>query len=188
MKRERSKHRALCLWLLQWPLQRLRLARPELKRRELILYSPQRGCLRVVASGKRGIPMGMPLAEAMALASAHFEQHDPAADRAALLQLAAWCEQFSPIVGIEPPDNLALDITGLGPLFGGEQSLAQQVLRAIQQQGFVGQLGIADTIGMLGQSHTAAKNSRLSYHPENQPLRWLICPLPRYDCRNKPTF
>ena len=91
--------------------------------------------------------MGMPLAEAMALANAHFEQHDPGADRAALLQLAAWCEQFSPIVGIEPPDDLALDITGLGPLFGGEQSLAQQVLRAIQQQGAAGQLGIADTIG-----------------------------------------
>lgn len=43
----------------------------------------------------------MPLAEATALAPAHFEQHQPEADRAALEALAGWCEQFSPIVGIE---------------------------------------------------------------------------------------
>ena len=63
------------------------------------------------------------------------------------MQLAAWCEQFSPIVGLEDTDNLAFDITGLGPLFGGEQSLLEQVVRATQQQGFDWQLGIADTLG-----------------------------------------
>jgi protein ImuB len=122
--------------------------RPELKRRELILYAPDRGCLRVVTTSKRGIAIGMPLAEAMALApSTHFEQHDPGADRAALLELAAWCEQFSPVVGIEPPDNLCLDVTGLGSLFGGEESLAQQIARTFQRRGYEARLAIADTLG-----------------------------------------
>ncbi len=92
----------MCVWLPQWPLQRLRSAQPELKRCELVLYAPERGCFRVVAcSGKYGVRMGMPLAEATALAPAHFQQHDPQADQQALAHLAAWCEQFSPIVGIQ---------------------------------------------------------------------------------------
>src|SRR5215475_3591706 len=101
MKQARSKNRALCLWLPNWPIQRLRLAKPELRRRELILYAPHRGCLRVVASSKPNIPLGISLTEATVLTIAHFEQHDAAADQAALSLLAAWCEQFSPIVGIE---------------------------------------------------------------------------------------
>ena len=92
--------------------------------------------------------MGMPLAEATALApAAHFELHDPAADEAALGQLAGLCEQFSPLVGIHPPDTLCLDVTGLGPLFGGEESLAQQVARAFHQWGFLVQVAMADTLG-----------------------------------------
>jgi protein ImuB len=101
----------------------------------------------------------MPLAEATALApTAHFELHDPAADRAMLGQLANLCEQFSPIVGIAPPvsaphdtlgqpDVLCLEVTGLGPLFGSEESLAQQVVRAFRQWGFIVQAAIADTLG-----------------------------------------
>jgi protein ImuB len=148
MKRERSKNRTLCVWLPQWPLQRVRINRPELKRREVVLYAQARGALRVVAcSGRQAIAVGMPLAEATALAAAHFELHDPAADQAALGQLANLCEQFSPMVGIQQPDMLCLDVTGLGPLFGDEESLAQQVVRAFHQWGFVVQVAIADTLG-----------------------------------------
>ena len=89
----------------------------------------------------------MPLAEATALAGAHIEEHDPSADRATLAQLAAWCEQFSPIVGLEEPDNLLLDVTGLGPLFGGEHILAEQIVRAFHRRGLAIQLTIADTVG-----------------------------------------
>ena len=51
--------------------------------------------------------------------------------RPALESLAAWCQRFSPLVGIEPdrePASLLLDITGLAHLFGGEAALAEQVL------------------------------------------------------------
>jgi protein ImuB len=90
----------------------------------------------------------MPLAEATAIApAAHFELHDPAADEAALGELAGLCEQFSPLVGIQQPDTLCLDVTGLGPLFGGEESLAGQVTRAFHQWGFLVQVALADTLG-----------------------------------------
>src|SRR5262249_47289990 len=100
-----------------------------------------------VASPGHGIRPGMPLAEAATLSGAHLVEHDPAADRAVLEQLAAGCEQFSPIVGLEEPDNLLLDVTGLGPLFGGEQALAEQIVRAFHRRGLAVQLAIADTVG-----------------------------------------
>jgi protein ImuB len=120
----------------------VRLARPALKRCELSLYQQRHGALQIVASDR--YPIGTPLAE---VATGKAEQHDPGADELALLELAAWCEQFSPAVGIEPPDNLCLDVTGLEQLFGSEQLLAQQVLQAFGQRGLVVRLAIADTLG-----------------------------------------
>jgi len=98
----------------------------------------------------------MPVAEAV---GAHLEPYEPAADRAALEQLAGWCEQFSPIVGLEdaePPECLLLDITAVSLLFGGEQSLAEQVARAFSRRGYWVCLAIADTVGAAwGVAHQA---------------------------------
>lgn len=89
----------------------------------------------------------MPLAEAAALAAVHCELYDPQADRATLSRLAAWCEQFSPIVGIEGSDTFSLNVTGLGPMFGDEESLAQQAAKAFQSLGYLARIAIADTLG-----------------------------------------
>ena len=117
--------------------------------RELLLYEQfRRGSFRVVAcSGRYGIRPGMSLAEATALGNVECQEHDPLADRAALTKLAGWCEQFGPIVGIEEPDNLLVDVTGLGSLFGGEERLAEQVMRAFQRLGLTARVAIADTVG-----------------------------------------
>ena len=117
--------------------------------RELVLYEEhRRGCFRVVAcSGKFGITPGMPLVEAAALGPVQCELHDPLADEAVLKKLAGWCEQFSPIVGIEGTDDLCLDVTGLGPLFGGEEAIVQQIARAFGRLGLQARLALADTLG-----------------------------------------
>src|SRR5262245_47834548 len=128
--------RVLCLWFPGWPIQRLRRARPELDRLPLVLSQPGRGKLWVTArsrtASRQGVAVGMPLAEARALtansSSTRFEMHDPRADREALRKIAVWCQRFTPVVGVEErepsetPDSLLLDITGCGPLFGGEEA------------------------------------------------------------------
>lgn len=138
----------MCVWLPNWPLQRLRVAHPELKR-DVVLYERCRGnSFQVVAcDGRHGIKIGMPLAEARALVRAHFELYDPQADQTALLRLAAHCEQFSPAVGIEGTENLCLDISGLEPLFGSEQSLARQVQREFTRMGLQVRLAVGNTLG-----------------------------------------
>ncbi len=103
---------------------------------------------------RHGVRADMPLAEAAALIEkvedSHIEAHDPTADRQSLRQLAQWCEQFSPIVGMETgeePSSLLLDVTGLGGLFGGESSLAGQVAEKFRRRGYAVRLAIADSIG-----------------------------------------
>jgi protein ImuB len=101
--------------------------------------------------------------------------HDPAADLAALAKLAEHCERFSPIVGWETVEggvpsgsrksevggrksstgdmepgtgnSLFLDVTGIGVLFGGEETLAQEVVADLSRLGYEGHVAIAGTIG-----------------------------------------
>jgi protein ImuB len=75
---------------------------------------------------------------------------DPIADRDALIQLAYWCHRFSPTVGLEEaerPECLLLDVSGIGPLFGGEDHLLEQAARALGARGYRPRLALADTIG-----------------------------------------
>jgi protein ImuB len=158
-------------------------ARPELRRRALVLYArePRHGDCVVAccpAAQSRGIRIGLPLSEAAAVGHAECGMrnaeklesslegssfripnsefricclpHDPSADRAALEQLAEACDRFSPLVGLEAaelPECLLLDITGLGPLFGGEESLAAQVAQMCRQRGYHASIAVADTLG-----------------------------------------
>ena len=79
-----------------------------------------------------------------------FQSHDPQADRACLEKLAEWCEQFSPLVGLEvaeEPSSLLLDVTGVADLFGGEGALARRVVDSFDRRGYCVCVAIADTIG-----------------------------------------
>jgi protein ImuB len=76
--------------------------------------------------------------------------HDPFADRELLERLAAWCERFSPVVGIEQScgtDCLLLDVSGLDHLFGGEAAMARKIVKSFGSRGLTVRVAIADTIG-----------------------------------------
>src|SRR2546430_1789499 len=143
--------RILCLYLPNWPIQRLLAER---NGKPLLLHArdSRRGDMVVAcnaAAHERGVRLMMPLTEAAALAQhsgdscrvgcAHQNRghggqsppyilpHDPAADLAALACLAERCERFSPLVGWEKvespgPDCLFFDVTAIGVLFGGEEA------------------------------------------------------------------
>ena len=78
--------------------------------------------------------------------------HDPSADLYTIQQLADRLDIFSPLVGLETdtdrPDSIFLDITGLAHLFGSEDKLVERVQQFCQQQGYVSQTAIADTVGL----------------------------------------
>src|SRR3546814_9068149 len=59
---------------------------------------------------------------------------DLGADQSFLERLADDCDRYTPMVAIDPPDGLTLDITGCAHLFGGETGLAADVEARMQRR------------------------------------------------------
>jgi protein ImuB len=76
---------------------------------------------------------------------------DPAADAAALRQLALWCLRYTPVVApwdaANGTDGLVLDISGCAHLFGGEAALLDDLASRLRRAGLQPRLAVADTAG-----------------------------------------
>lgn len=72
---------------------------------------------------------------------------DEAADARLLDAIADWCDRYTPLVGLDAPDGLFLDITGCAHLFGGESALCRDLIRRLTMQGLRACVAVADTPG-----------------------------------------
>jgi protein ImuB len=70
---------------------------------------------------------------------------DEKADAALLDAIADWCDRFTPLVSLDAPDGLFLDITGAAHLFGGESVMLATVTGGITNQGCAVRGAIAGT-------------------------------------------
>jgi len=106
---------------------------------------------------RRGVRRGMSLAHARALIGTRetvVERFDPVDNQEKLEQLSGWAVRFSPHVCPDPPHGLLLDVSGSERLFGGEERLLEQVLRAFEARAFRARACIASTIGCAwGRAH-----------------------------------
>lgn len=99
------------------------------------------------AAEAQGAAPGQTLADARALLPAlAVADHDAAADRRLLAQIAAWCARYSPLVAVDG-DGLFLDIAGVPHLFGGEAAMLADLCRRLRALGFSLRAGLADTPG-----------------------------------------
>jgi protein ImuB len=93
-----------------------------------------------------GLSIGLPLANARAICpELTVFDADEAADRKTLDDIADWCDRFTPLVALDAPHGLFLDITGCAHLFGGEAALLQSVTGALTRRGFAVSAAIAST-------------------------------------------
>jgi protein ImuB len=98
------------------------------------------------AAAGLGLEIGLPLANARAVCpDIQVFDADEAADGEALGHIADWCDRFTPLVALDPPHGLLLDITGCAHLFGGEALMLAMVCGALRRQGFVVSAAIAGT-------------------------------------------
>src|SRR5207245_9931682 len=68
---------------------------------------------------RAGLPIGLPLANARAICpELTVFDADEVADRKTLEDIADWCDRFTPLVALDPPHGLYLDITGCAHPFG----------------------------------------------------------------------
>jgi protein ImuB len=158
--------RFACVFLPYWPIERFlrekRRNAPERrpgKRGAFALVASQAGGYRLTALNAEAQGLGLLPGDLLADARARVPQlkvcdADPIQDRIALGALAEWCSRFSPLVAPWPEKEesenehgLTLDIAGCAHLFGGEEELARQMLRALKLLGIEAHLAIADTIG-----------------------------------------
>ncbi len=104
-------------------------------------------CERAAAAGIRP---GIPVPDATALLSdgqARIEQHRPARERSTLRALAIWAHRFSPVVAIDEPDGLLIDVSGCEAVFRGERRLIGGLLHGCRRLGFAARAAISPTFG-----------------------------------------
>ncbi len=107
-------------------------------------------------AARSGLVIGLPLANARAICpELTVFDADETADRKTLNDIADWCDRFTPLVALDPPYGLYLDITGCAHLFGGEAALLQAVAVALTRQGFAVSAAIACNLD-LRPHHGAA--------------------------------
>ena len=97
-------------------------------------------------AARLGLHKGQPLANARAMVQPLcIVPADEKADAALLEDIADWCDRFTPLVSLDAPDGLFLDITGAAHLCGGEATMLERVTKAIGKQGFTVRGAIAGT-------------------------------------------
>ena len=72
---------------------------------------------------------------------------DPAGDAALVERLARWAARWSPLVEVDGPDGLKLDIGGVAHLFGGEAALVEDVRARFAALGLTSRVAVAPTPG-----------------------------------------
>ena len=167
----------MALWLPRLPADRLtRAAPPEAP---LVIYNKVKNALLVTALDRRasaaGLSVGMSLADARAMRpDIVARETEPQADARLLDDIAEWCGRFTPVVVIDPPHGLLLDITGCAHLFGGPVKMLAEAQERIKCQGFALRAAIAPTPGAAWAFSRLGKNLVI----EEEALEAALSPLP----------
>jgi protein ImuB len=147
-----SRHRFLGLWLMRLATDRIVRQRSAPDPRPLVVTGRRGNVERLTAvdaaAAELGLKPGLALAEARARYPdlAVVAEH-PADDRRLLDDIADWCQRYTPLLAVDPPDGLLLDIAGCAHLYGGEDRLLGDLLARIAGFGFAARAAIASTIG-----------------------------------------
>ncbi len=147
-----ARRRYLALWLPFLPTDRLRrttqaagAGRDEVP---LVVIEKRHGALALAACDPRALRLGLQPGLSLTDARARHPdidvvEADPEADSQAIADLAAFCDRITPLVALDPPHGLMLDITGCAHLFGGEDRLDQSLRRRFQGWGLHARAAIA---------------------------------------------
>jgi protein ImuB len=148
-----SRQRIVSLWLKRLSTDRIvRHGRGDGFRPPLVVAGRQRNVDQLVAvdaaAERLGLVPGLTRAQARAMhPDLAVVAEDPAADQQLLAELSDWCVRYTPLVAVDPPDGILLDISGCAHLFGGEENLVHNLSSRIANFGFTLRAAVASTIG-----------------------------------------
>jgi protein ImuB len=184
-----TRRRILSLWLPRLPTDRIKrqLARDNAapaKNHDTcqdpsIVVVKQNNALQILAlddaAARLGLEIGLSLANARAICpQLKVYDADEVADAKALSAIADWCDRFTPLVALDPPHGLFLDITGCVHLFGGEAAMMRLLCDVLTAQGFSVSAAIAGT-AVCARTMSRHVHGRIVRHGEEADA---VCPLP----------
>lgn len=108
------------------------------------------------AAQAAGLHVGMAATQAQVLVPGLLIQSaDPAADAAALEQLAFWAlRHYAPIAAADPPDGIVIDTAGADHLHGGEAAMLSAMVERLEASGVTTRAAVAET---WGAAHALAR-------------------------------
>jgi protein ImuB len=152
-RREGTARRYLALWFPFLPLDRLRIARPDLWQAGIgpaAIVESVRGAMRLACLDEDAIALGLTVAMPLADARAHepdlraFDADDHA-DQDWLERLCDGCARYTPLASLDAPYGLMLDVTGCAHLWGGETALAHDLADRLERRGMRVRLAFGGT-------------------------------------------
>lgn len=144
--------RYMSIWFRHLTTDWLTLKRPELKAVPFVFAAPERNRIVITAANplakEQGVYPGMAAADAKAITT-NLQVLDriPGKEAKVLRQLGLWCIRYTPIIAVELPDGLILDISGCAHLWGGERGYLKVIVNKLRASGYDARAAIADTIG-----------------------------------------
>ena len=137
-------NRFLAMWFPHLPTDRLKRESPAraLTDQHLIVVDKIANALRLTAVDEQAAKAGLYKGMALTDARAQFDKLDiafasPRKDGELLEKLADWCDRYTPLVALDAPHGLILDMTGCIHLFGDEPTLLEDVHRQLQRHGMI---------------------------------------------------
>lgn len=146
------RKRFVAIWFRHLATDAFTLRQPQLKEKAFVLSKPDHGRMIITAvnalAKALGIEPGMAVADARAvLPGIEVLDDQPELSSRLLFRIATWCIRFSPVVAIDPPDGLLLDVTGCSHLWGGDKAYLTDIYTRIKNKGYTIRMSIADTTG-----------------------------------------
>lgn len=144
--------RFAAIWFRYLTTDWLTIRQPELQDRSFVIAAPEHGRMVISAvspaAKAQGINAGMVVADAKASVP-HLQVIDdrPGLTDKLLKALGRWCIRYTPVVAIDPPDGLILDISGCAHLWNGEPAYHKEIATWLGSKGYQVRMAIADTIG-----------------------------------------
>jgi protein ImuB len=174
-----SRRRYLSIWLRRLATDRIMRAAPNPADAPLVVTTEVKSALRLAATNDAaaalGLRPGMALADARAMYPGLMARDaDRQADRRLLEAIADWCDRYTPLVGLDVPDGLVLDITGCTHLFGGETALCRDIVARLARQNLRARVAVADTVGC---AFAVARHGNISVVAPEE-TRAVLLPLP----------
>ncbi|UEG54097.1 DNA polymerase Y family protein [Mucilaginibacter daejeonensis] len=146
------QQRYMAIWFRHLLTDALVLRRQALKEVPFVLAMPVSNRIVITAANElaeqQGAFTGMAVADARAAIPQLEVVNDHAGRAAKLLRLLGlWCIRYTPLVAVDMPDGLLLDISGCAHLWGGEREYLKKIVIKLRDSGFDARAAIADTPG-----------------------------------------